>query len=84
VKTARPANKTQLNLLLNLDKFNVPSVNETAFSGLCYKPIMIINDDSSIINKHETSLIDDTRVVIYDHKMFIVQAKRSLISMLRF
>jgi hypothetical protein len=82
VKTASPANKTQLNLLLNLDKFNVPSVNETAFSGLCYKPITIIDNDSSIVNKHETSLIDDARVVIYDRHMFKVQAKRSLIIML--
>jgi len=42
-------------------------------SGLDYKPITIVNDDSSIINKLETSLIDDARVVIYNHHMFIVQ-----------
>jgi hypothetical protein len=42
--------------------------------GLYYNPITIINDDSSIINKLETSLIDDARVVIYDRHMFIVQA----------
>jgi hypothetical protein len=35
---------------------------------------MIVNDDSSIINKLETSLTDDARVVIYNHHMFIVQA----------
>jgi hypothetical protein len=35
---------------------------------------MIVNDDSSIINKLEASLTDDARVVIYDHHMFIVQA----------
>ncbi len=40
--------------------------------GLCYKPIMIVNDDSSVINKLETSSIDDTRVVIYNRHMFIV------------
>ncbi len=34
----------------------------------------IVNDDSRVINKHETSLTDDTRVVIYDCHMFIVQA----------
>jgi hypothetical protein len=34
----------------------------------------IVNDDSSIINKLETSLIDNARVVIYDCHMFIVQA----------
>jgi hypothetical protein len=35
---------------------------------------MIVNDDSSIINKFEASLTDDARVVIYDCQMFIVQA----------
>jgi hypothetical protein len=44
------------------------------FSGLYYKLITIINDDSSVINKLETSLIDDARVVIYIHHMFIAQA----------
>ncbi len=34
----------------------------------------IINDDSGVITKLETSLTDDARVVIYDHHMFIVQA----------
>jgi hypothetical protein len=34
----------------------------------------IINDDSSVITKLETSLTDDARVVIYDCHMFIVQA----------
>ncbi len=49
------------------------SLND-ASSGLYYKSIMIVNDDSSIINKLETSLTDDARVVIYDHHMFIVKA----------
>jgi hypothetical protein len=44
-------------------------------SGLYYKHIMIVNDDSRIINKLEPSLTDDARVIIYDcHHMFIVQA----------
>ncbi len=43
-------------------------------SGLYYKPIMIVNDDSRVINKLETGLTDNARVVIYDHHMFIVQA----------
>jgi hypothetical protein len=34
---------------------------------------MIVNDDSTIVNKLETSLIDDDRVVNYDRNMFIVQ-----------
>jgi hypothetical protein len=42
--------------------------------GLYYKLITIINDDSRAINKLETSLTDDARVVIYDCHLFIVQA----------
>ncbi len=38
----------------------------------CIKPIMIVNGDSRVINKLETSLTDDARVVIYDCHMFIV------------
>jgi hypothetical protein len=41
---------------------------------LYYKPITIVNDDSSVVNKLATSLIDDARVAIYDRRMFIVQA----------
>jgi hypothetical protein len=36
--------------------------------------MMIVNDDSRVIIKLETSLTDDARVIIYDHHMFIVQA----------
>jgi len=39
----------------------------------------IINDDSRVINKLETSLTDDSRVVIYDRHMFIVQATGPLV-----
>jgi hypothetical protein len=42
--------------------------------GLYYKPVTIINDDSRVVNKLETSLTDDARVIIYDHHMFIVQS----------
>ncbi len=42
--------------------------------GLYYKPMTIVNDDSRVITKLETSLTDDARVVIYDRHMFIVQA----------
>jgi hypothetical protein len=42
--------------------------------GLYYKPMTIINEDSRIITKLETSLTDDARVIIYDSQMFIVQA----------
>jgi len=34
----------------------------------------IVNDDSRVITKLETSLTDDARVVIHDHHMFIVHA----------
>jgi hypothetical protein len=43
-------------------------------SGLYYKPITIVNDNSNVINKLETSLTDYARVVNYDRHMFIVQA----------
>jgi hypothetical protein len=35
-------------------------------SGLYYKPMTIVNDDSRVINKLETSLINNTIIVIYD------------------
>jgi hypothetical protein len=44
------------------------------YKSLYYKPITIVNDDSNIVNKLETSLIDDARVIIHDCQMFIVQA----------
>jgi len=36
--------------------------------------MMILNDDSRVVNKLETLLADGARVVIYDHHMLIVQA----------
>jgi hypothetical protein len=42
--------------------------------GLYYKPMMILNDDSRVISKLETSLTDNARVVIYYRHMLIVQA----------
>jgi hypothetical protein len=41
--------------------------------GLYYKPMTIVNDNSRVITKRETSLTDDARVIIYNHHMFIVQ-----------
>ena len=43
-------------------------------SGLYYKPMMIVNDNSRVVNKLEASLTEGDRVVIYDCHMFIVQA----------
>jgi hypothetical protein len=40
-------------------------------SGLYYKPMMIVNDDSRVVNKLEASLTDNARVVIYNRHMFI-------------
>ncbi len=34
----------------------------------------IANDESRVIKKLEASLTDDSRVIIYDRHMFIVQA----------
>jgi len=48
-------------------------------SGLYYKHITIVNDDTSVINKFKASLTDDARVIIYDCHMFIVQATGELI-----
>ncbi len=42
-------------------------------SGLNYKPITIINYDSSVVNKFGASLTDEARVFIYNRHMFIVQ-----------
>ncbi len=47
-----------------------PQANWTQY----YKHIMIVNDDSIIVKKFETSLTDDARVIIYNRHMFIVQA----------
>ena len=43
-------------------------------SGLYYKPMTIVNDDSRVITKLETSLTDNARVIIYEHHKFIVPA----------
>ena len=41
--------------------------------GLYYKHLTIVNDNSSIISKWSFKLLDDSRVVIYNLHMFIVQ-----------
>jgi hypothetical protein len=42
--------------------------------GLYYKHVMIVNDNSTIVNKSKDSLTGDARVVIYNCHVFIVQA----------
>ncbi len=44
------------------------------FSGLYYKHVTIINDNSSIVSKWSFKLSDDPRVIIYNHHGFIIQA----------
>jgi hypothetical protein len=51
-----------------------PLLKGTSFRGLYYTLMTIVNDDSRVINKIETSLNDVARVVIYDCHMFIVYA----------
>ncbi len=71
-----------LKLLFNIssyvtfDKYTLQNISEThvAIYGLHYKHVMIINDDSSIVNKWKFKLIDDARVVIYIRNKFIIQA----------
>jgi hypothetical protein len=41
-------------------------------SGLYYKHMMIVYDNSIIISKWKLQLIDDARVVIYNCNMFII------------
>jgi hypothetical protein len=47
---------------------------ETATSGLYYKRMTIVNYASSVVNKLEALPTDNARVIIYDHRVFIVQA----------
>ncbi len=51
-------------------------------SGLYYKPMSIVNDDSRFINKLETSLTDEARVVIYNRHLFIVHATERTIQII--
>ncbi len=45
--------------------------------------MMIVNDDSSIVNKFGASLTDDARVVIYDRHMFIQGILKGEVSLYR-
>jgi hypothetical protein len=50
-------------------------VNKTgAYSGLYYKHITIVSDDSSIVNKWRVFCSDNIRVIIYDCNVFKIQA----------
>ncbi len=45
---------------------------------LYYKHVTVVNDDSSVISKWSFKLIDDPRVVIYNHHRFILQATTNI------
>ncbi len=52
----------------------VEKFHDTGASGLYCKPMTIVNSNSRVVNRLETSLTDDAKVVIYDRHMYIVQA----------
>jgi hypothetical protein len=62
--------------IYNLHVYNTMSIYapKCFYCGLYYKPMTIVNDDSRVVNKLEASLTDDARVIIYERRMFIVQA----------
>ncbi len=49
-------------------------LNAVISCGLYYKHMTIVNDDSSVVSEQSVYLIDDARGVIYDLRMFIIQA----------
>jgi hypothetical protein len=44
------------------------------FSGLYFKHMTIVNDDSSIVSEQSFQVTDDARGLIYDRHMFTIQA----------
>ncbi len=57
------------------NKFDLKLVTTfSSCSGLYYKYITIVNDESSVVNMWRVSLTDDTRVTVYDRNTFIIQA----------
>jgi hypothetical protein len=58
----------------SISLFWINQLPDSVSSGLYYKHMMIVNDNSMVVNKLETSLTDNARVVIYHRHMFIVQA----------
>ncbi len=45
------------------------------WSALYFKHVMIVNDDSSVISNWSFKPIDDTKFIIYNHNMFIIQTR---------
>ncbi len=48
--------------------------HEPMICGRYYKHMTIVNDDYSVVSEQSFLLIDDARGVIYDRRMFIIQA----------
>jgi hypothetical protein len=75
---AKPAESSGLNKIEEIVEPMPPKeqkgILEEGTCGLYYKSMTIVNDDSRVVNKLEASLTDNTRVVIYERHMFIVQA----------
>jgi hypothetical protein len=67
-------NKLECSCLILKARWQGESLHMGKISGLDYKPMMIVNDDSRVVNKLEASLTEDARVIIYDHHMFLGQA----------
>ncbi len=65
---------TLKNEILSNEMVYSKPVPMTKICGLYYKHMTIVNDDSSIISEQSFQLIDDARGVIYDRRMFIIQA----------
>ncbi len=53
---------------------NLFNITNYKASGLYYKHVTIVKDNSSVVNKWSFKLIDNLRVVIYDRHKFIIQA----------
>jgi hypothetical protein len=65
------------NTLAYYENFQITVVQKFYRIGTCglyYKPMMIVNEDSRVVNKLKTSLTDNARVIIYNRHIFIVQA----------
>ena len=65
--------RTHIFFIRQISKYNLAQKMKRN-CGLYYKHVTIVNYTSSGVNKLKASLNDDTRVIIYDHHMFIVQA----------
>ncbi len=50
------------------------TASKVVSSGLYYKHITIVNDDTTVTPQFGALLTDDARVIIYNCNMFIIQA----------